>query len=221
MSVRRNGLPAASFSPIGDVDPRLADEVLRRLAEAGLAADAAPSPGVTGGYLDVRLPTRPSDRVWADSGSHVLARQILRAAVAESGESLDEEAAFDAIVRGFDAPSDAPVPPWPVMEDADVAISATRLVRPAEPAAYEIEEEHFIPPPPPPVPKPHPVTRRALYTMGAGGALLIGAGAIGYQLSGWLLLAAILAVLVGGATLVIRMKDKPPTDSGWDDGAVV
>ena len=221
MSVRRNGLPASSYVAVGDIDPRLADEVLRRLAEAGIAAYAAPSPGSVGGYLDVRLPDRPADRIWADSGSHTLARQILRAAAAESGEMLDEEAAFDEIVRSFDAPAEAPVPPWPVEEDADVAISATRLVRPAEPAAYEIDDEHFVPPVPPPVPKAHPVARRALYTMGIGGTVLIGAGLIGYQLSGWLLLGAILAVLAGGATLVIRMKDKPPTDSGWDDGAVV
>jgi hypothetical protein len=31
----------------------------------------------------------------------------------------------------------------------------------------------------------------------------------------------ILAIVGGGAELVWHVKDGPPTDSGWDDGAVV
>jgi len=38
---------------------------------------------------------------------------------------------------------------------------------------------------------------------------------------GSLVWLAILAIVAGGATLIWHMKDGPPTDSGWDDGAVV
>ena len=57
-------------------------------------------------------------------------------------------------------------------------------------------------------------------------------GKIAVMVSGLLLLAtnfdggsfrvvAILAVIGGGASLVWNMRQGPPTDSGWDDGAVV
>jgi hypothetical protein len=38
---------------------------------------------------------------------------------------------------------------------------------------------------------------------------------------GDLIWLAILAILGGGAALVYHVKEGPPTDSGWDDGAVV
>ena len=39
--------------------------------------------------------------------------------------------------------------------------------------------------------------------------------------SGSLLWLAIIAIVSGVVTLVWHMKEGPPTDSGWDDGAVV
>jgi hypothetical protein len=32
---------------------------------------------------------------------------------------------------------------------------------------------------------------------------------------------AVIAIIAGGASLAWHVKEGPPTDSGWDDGAVV
>jgi hypothetical protein len=67
MSRRGNGLTADAYVPLADLTPQLADAMLSALREAGIAAYAAPAPGRTGGYLDVRLPEEPTDRLYADA----------------------------------------------------------------------------------------------------------------------------------------------------------
>jgi hypothetical protein len=44
---------------------------------------------------------------------------------------------------------------------------------------------------------------------------------LGLPVAGWVGLLALAAFMAGFVTLVARMKDRPPTDSGPDDGAVV
>jgi hypothetical protein len=44
---------------------------------------------------------------------------------------------------------------------------------------------------------------------------------VGWAIPGWAAFLAVAAFVGGFATLVIRMGDKPPRDSGPDDGAVV
>ena len=91
----------------------------------------------------------------------------------------------------------------------------------SRPRERDTAEDHFEPPPPPPLPMPTPSpgspgrragravvscsSPRSPASRSAGG-------------SGSLALAAFMA---GFVTLVARMKDRPPTDSGPDDGAVV
>ena len=54
-----------------------------------------------------------------------------------------------------------------------------------------------------------------------GPVLLVLAALAGLQLEGWVGLLAVGGFVAGFVTLVARMKDRPPTDSGPDDGAVV
>lgn len=138
----------------------------------------------------------------------------------------DEDNEWESIVAGFDAPT-APVGHWPASEDLDTPWqppSTPRLTpepEDDEPEPIEYDEGHYVPPPPPPVPIAHPLTLWAWIALLGGVLILIGAPLLSYELStGWTVGA--LLMLVGGfVTLVARMRDSPPTDSGPDDGAVV
>jgi hypothetical protein len=45
--------------------------------------------------------------------------------------------------------------------------------------------------------------------------------ALNWHLQGWMLFTAVAAFIGGFVALVVRMGDGPPSDSGWDDGAVI
>jgi hypothetical protein len=80
----------------------------------------------------------------------------------------------------------------------------------------EEEDEHFEPPAPPPLPRLRPVTIGALVAIVLGLAELA-TGYLGAEFTP----VAVLAVVGGAGSLVWHMRNGPPTDSGWDDGAVV
>ena len=167
-------------------------------------------------------------------------------AAPEPAAAVDPDEAFRSIVAGFDTASDHPVPPWPVSEDVDPPrprrlpgsrpersdeAAAPRRRRgddadalPAwvEPEAVE-DEGHYVPPPPPPVPRLAPSRIAAVGAMLGGLLLLIAPGVLDvFQLSrGGVSGFGVLLLLGGAASLVLQMRDAPPTDSGPDDGAVV
>ncbi len=244
---RGNGLAAATYVPLAELDPRLADAALQALREAGVAAYVAPSTGTVGGYLEVSLPDRPADRVWVDSAARQRAQGVLADLADRPGSqpgsepAQDEDESWRAIVATFQAePSDAPA--WPAAEGLGTeGPTAGRLVRPAGPAQPSSsagnspgdagdedfedtepdDDEHYVPPVPPPVPQPHPVTRWAALAVIGGLAVLILPTVFSDPVGPGLALLAVLAVVGGFGTLVARMRDDPPTDSGPDDGAVV
>lgn len=262
---RSNGLDAAAFVPLVDIDPRVAEALLGALYVAGIPAYVEPSPGHRGGYLEVRLPDRPTDRLWVDQGQRVAAREVVDDELAQVTDLLaqpvdgrpthrrdpaQEEAAWQQIVAEFNTTVDGPVPPWPVAEDVDSFEGprrgehaeqpgvpeesedhpplAPRVVRRAEPtfnpmapAADPLADEHFVPPPPPPAPRPSAASLFALLAIGGGVLLLFAPGLVGLARGDGTFAAGILAIVGGTATLIWRMRDAPPTDSGPDDGAVV
>lgn len=141
----------------------------------------------------------------------------------------DDDAAWEELVAGFDAPPADPVARWPASEDLDAPASRPAPpARPLEPEPVEDlpepvewDEGHYVPPPPPPIPVAHPLTLWAWVALLGGLVILIGSQLISYQLSPAKSLIAVLLVVGGFVTLVARMRDSPPTDSGPDDGAVV
>jgi hypothetical protein len=243
---RSNGLQAASYAPIADLDPHLADAMLRALRDAGVAAYAVPITNRQHG--DFTLPRyRPLlDRLHVDSAATDQARALLderlpeimaafRPPAGEPEQRSDDEA-WAAILAAYNAPAVEPERPWPASEDVagddargeDAASggregeegAAEALRPPAGPPPAP--EEHFVPPPPPPLPATDPVTRFAWAGLAGGPLFFLIAAILQIQTARWVAVLAVAAFLGGFVTLVARMKDRlPDDDAGPDDGAVV
>jgi hypothetical protein len=228
-SARDNGLRCAAYAAIGDYDPRVADAMLEELRTVGIAAYVTPTPSSTGGYLETKPPTGLSDRLFADTEKVEQAKQVIEAehptaaavapgATPDPADELDIDAAWQQLLVSLQAPSSSAAPTWPASEDLPATSVHTFEAMPApiEPAFDPSEHDHFVPPPPPPLPKFRPVTIVSWLAILAGLAMII------FNIEGgsltWL---AILAILGGAASVIWHVKQAPPTDSGWDDGAVV
>lgn len=89
---RANGLPAADWGALVDLDPRLSEALLDRLAAAGVAAYVEPAPGsVDTVSRAVALPKRPLDRLWVDAGRADDARAVVGAEIADLTALLAED----------------------------------------------------------------------------------------------------------------------------------
>jgi hypothetical protein len=221
---RDNGLDAALWSPLRDVDPRVGEHLLDVLYAAGIAAYLEPAADVGPYTRTVFLPSPPSDRLYVDRAHRAEARALVDAQADEHvrgpvpgrariRRDLDEDAEWARIVAAYeaeqghtvveDAPADAPPPPPPP---------------PAEPDVLDRPEEHFEPPPAPPVPLPSPASLYAFLLIAAGVLLVWAPGVIGLSSDVGLVLG-VAGVAAGVFTAVSRMRDRS-TDDG-DDGAIV
>lgn len=218
---RDNGLRCAGYIAVGDLDPRVAHALLPTLAAHGIAAYVAPTPGQRGGYLEVRLPTNPSARLYVDQDHVARANELVGNHEEPERAEPDLDAAWEEVLASLRAPAATPVPPWPVSEDLEenkTMVAATE----APPATGYLddddgdEDDHFIPPPPPPLPRLRRVTVISWLAIVVGALVLI-TGVDAGQFS-WL---AIIAIVAGAVTLVWHVRNDPPQDSGWDDGAVL
>lgn len=82
------------------------------------------------------------------------------------------------------------------------------------------EEDHFVPPEPPPFPVLRASTIAALCLFVLGILLLVAPGIFGLQSRIGTPLSLV-ALCAGVGWLILRMRNAPPPDSGWDDGAQV
>ncbi len=80
------------------------------------------------------------------------------------------------------------------------------------------EDEHFVPPEPPPLPRLRAGTVFGIVLLAIGIFLLAGPSVIGLEPRIATPLALI-SMAAGIGWLVLRMRQGPPPDSGWDDGA--
>jgi hypothetical protein len=212
---RDNGLRCASYVAVGDLDPRIADSLLAALREEGIAAYVTPTPAQRGGYLELQLPAKLTDRLYADVDHLDRAKALLPGP--DPTQEIDFDSAWQQVLSSLQTPSEGALPPWPVSEDVEPGDDkpvADSL--PIGGTPYEEPEEHFVPPPPPPLPRLRTVTIVSLLAIVAGLVILV-TGFDGGSLT-WL---AIVAIAGGAGAIVWHMKDGPPIDSGWDDGAVV
>ena len=218
---RDNGLDAALWTPLRDVDPRVGEHLLDLLEAAGIAAYLEPSADVGPYTRTVFLPSPPSDRLFVDRARRKEARglveQNLDSPVRDPSpdrprvpRSVDEAAEWQRIVAAFEAehgrtavpdePADAPPPP------------------PHEPSVLDRPEEHYEPPPPPPMPVPSPASLYAVLLIAAGALLLMAPGVLGLSFDVGLVLG-VAAVASGAGVLVTRMRERSVEEG--DDGAVV
>jgi hypothetical protein len=229
---RDNGLRCTNYSAIGDLDPRVGEAMLEALRDHGIAAYVTPTPGSRGGYLEVRLPAEMTSRLFVDATKVDAASKIVGLEREEEvaspappsptptptpGEAItasdgDIDAAWQQLLVSLQSPSSSEPPTWPSSEDVTTKTADDFI---GEPFNLD-EDEHFVPPAPPPVPKLRPVTVGALAAI-IGGILVL-VTQVDSGAWDWL---AIIAIIVGGGSLAWHVKQGPPTDSGWDDGAVV
>ena len=75
--MRDNGLNAASWVLLADLDPRVADAALDALRSAGVAAYTNPHPGIRRAYLDVSPMPQPTDQLYVDAAARERAEAVL------------------------------------------------------------------------------------------------------------------------------------------------
>lgn len=138
--MRGNGLDAASFVAIADLDPRIADVMLEVFRDAELAAYVEPCQPSAGVLLEVRLPSAPTDRLYVDEAELERAKRLLDEHLLELSESDEpveaedtdvrstgdlDDAAWQELVRAYESDAETSlVPPWPVVEDTDDTASS-------------------------------------------------------------------------------------------------
>jgi hypothetical protein len=229
-----NGLDAALWSPLSDVDPRIGEHLLDLLHAVGIAAYLEPSANVEPYTRSVTLPSPPSDRLFVDRARRAEARVVVdehAPSATEAGDvprapapqrpavqpearpdvdhEIDEDAEWARIVAGFEAENGRTV----VADEPSPAPPPP----PHEVPVLDRPDEHYEPPAPPPLPAPSPNSLYAVLLV-IGGVLLVGAPGL-LRLSADLGLVIGVAAIAGGvAMLVSRMRDR--SDDG-DDGAVV
>jgi hypothetical protein len=224
---RDNGLDAALWTPLRDVDPRVGEHLLDVLHAAGIAAYLEPAADVGPYTRTVFLPSPPSDRLYVDRALRAEARVLVeryadeharpvpeRAAVRKDiDQDLDEDAEWARIVAAFEAENGrlAVEPPNTVASEAPPPA-------PHEPSFLDLPEEHYEPPPAPPLPVPAPSSLYAVLLVVAG-IVLVGLPSVIGLSQDLGLLFGVLLIGGGAALLVSRMRERA-TDDG-DDGAVV
>lgn len=246
---RDNGLRCGGYVAIGDLDPRVADSLLETLRSEGIAAYAAPTPAARGGYLELRLPAKHTDRVYADTTKSERAKALYEAEQADAElvpadptaaapdpepmsqpEPVDPQAPVaepppldvDAAWQGLLGSLLAPTPPptWPSRED--VAAGSPPVTFDADRVAVGAApyEELDDDHYVPPQPPPLPKLR----TSTVGSLLTIAFGIVvlvtGFG-GGDFSWLAIAAIIGGAIALIWNVKDGPPADADGDDGAVV
>jgi hypothetical protein len=131
---RNNGLFAAEYAAVGDVDPRVGEHLLDVLGNRGIAAYLQPSADQHPVTRLTTLPGRPVDRLFVDRRELTTAREFFDIVTADTAGAIDPdglngppapatrsasefEAAWASIVASFDAPPAAGPRPWPASED--------------------------------------------------------------------------------------------------------
>lgn len=235
---RDNGLDAAAFRALRDVDPRVGEHLLDVLREADIAAYLDPTSDVDAVTRSIALPSPPSDRLFVDRNLSEQARTLLREYDSETPETGESDA--DQTLRQSAAPPSSPADDalWrelvaqyeadhgrlgdTLTDDFDqVAKRRAQDQDEARKAASDDSEaeEHYEPPVPPPLPILSRGAAYALMMLAGGALLLVAPGTVG--LRGDLgFIFGVLSIAAGVGMLIWRMREGPAYENP-DDGAIV
>ncbi|NUS15517.1 MAG: hypothetical protein HOY69_29680 [Streptomyces sp.] len=163
------------------------------------------------------------------------------------GAPLDEDAAWAALVAGYDEEPEPGTAAWPEAENVPAA-SGQDGPDPTDPAAvsaapppadrtivihpvirgprdYELADDeddaHFVPPEPPPLPEADVTTKFAWIAVLGGPLLLIAFVLFQIEMTWWAITVGVGGFLGGFATLVSRMRTDEDEDDDPGRGAVV
>lgn len=216
-----NGLAAATYVPLTDVDTEIGRHLLTALGRARIAAYLGATPG--------DLPARR--RLFVAAEERVDARTIVAAVVRAAGREadalpeaprpdplagVDTDAAFADLIADWHVDTVAAIRKAERDLAKDDAEWRARLEKPpAEPVW--LDEQHYVPPAPPPLPRLAAPTIVAMSVL-AVSILLLGLGGQFGLASKLTLLLGVCGVLLGVVILVSRLRDRPDDD---DDGAVL
>jgi hypothetical protein len=236
--MRDNGLSAASWVLLADLDPRVADAALDALRSAGVAAYTNPHPGIRRAYLDVSPMPQPTDQLYVDAAARERAEAVLldlqedEAYASQDGQTSSEgfgtydpaevDAEFARIIAGMDRtePDNSEPPPAATTTTTGWEIVGSARHDADDEPADATDEEHFVPPPPPPVPRGDAISRFAWLGLIGAPVLTLLCVLMSWRLEGWQALLVAGAFIGGFATLVIRMGNGDDEDDP-DGGAVV
>jgi hypothetical protein len=218
-----NGLHAAAYVPLTDVDPDVGRHLLTALGRARIAAYLGP------------VPARESERqrrLFVASEERIDARTIVAAAVRALGtdepeiapssdplDGVDTDSAFDALIADWKIDTIAAVREAErdlTREDADWR---SRLIKPQAADEVWLDEDHYIPPPPPPLPRLAAPTIIAMAVL-AVSIMLMGLGGEFGLASDFTLVLGIGGLLLGGIILFTRVREYR-RDDDEDDGAAI
>jgi hypothetical protein len=218
-----NGLAAAHYVPLTDIDADIGKHLLTALGRARIAA-----------YLDESPGSAQTRRLFVAAEERSDARTIVAAVVRASGGTpppipadevkprpdplvgVDTEAAFADLI------ADWHVDTVTAIREAEKALSRededwkSRLEQaPAE--ATWLDEQHYVPPTPPPLPRLSAPTVMAVVVLAASVLLLLLGGEFGIA-SDLTMLLGVCGVLLSSALLIMRLRENRDED---DDGAVL
>jgi hypothetical protein len=227
----------AQYSTPAAADGTVPWPVREELSSARQAPPGAPGPAGAPGSTDTPMDTTdargasaapgtpaPGDPGTGDTGTGDPASGR-EAATGDPASGRAADANGQAAPRaGGEVPDAAQPPPrgWDPVPGVIPAQPQARIVRPADPAPLPPGgDEHYVPPVPPPLPRLDPVSKGAWAALFGGPGYLLLAVLLGWVVPSWAAFCAVGAFVGGFATLVVRMGDRPPGDSGPNDGAVV
>jgi len=233
-----NGLTAAAFVPLTDVEPAVGAQLLHALARARIAAylavptdtpptDRSAAAGATGGPTD-----GSRRRLYVASDDRIDARTIVAAAIRGLGadqpplpepddDPFDPErtqAEFDALVADWHVDTIAAVREAErdlAREDADWR---ARLAKPPASDEVWLDEDHYVPPPPPPLPR---LTRPTILAMTilAVSIVLLGVGGQAGLAGSFVLILGACGIVLGIGILFTRLRDHGRDED--DDGSAI
>lgn len=210
--------------------------------EEEAAGDAPPAPETERLYVDAAEEERAEEVLRAEFSdweeySAESERSGSGTAVATASSEGGDAVWDDLVARFYATEQGESRTAWPDAENVAQAAQARRAAEEPEPeaeaadppperrartgGALSEEEDHYIPPPPPPLPSGDGVSRMSWAGVLGGPALLLLMTLLGMRIPGWVALLAVAGFIGGFVVLVARMGDRPPRDSGPDDGAVV